>query len=55
MIALGQFLAKLEIEAFFRSFLDRVETVEVAGPVRYVEAPFVTGIKNFPIRYTLKA
>jgi cytochrome P450 len=52
---LGQFLAKLEIEAFFRSFLDRVETVEVAGPVRYVEAPFVTGIKNFPIRYTLKA
>jgi cytochrome P450 len=53
-MCLGQFLAKLEIEAFFNALLDKVETIEMTGPVLYTEAPFVSGIKSLPVRYRLK-
>ena len=51
---LGQFLAKLEMEAFFRVFVERVETIEADGQPLYTEAPFVTGIKSMKVRYTLR-
>ncbi|HET6537856.1 MAG TPA: cytochrome P450 [Sphingopyxis sp.] len=54
-MCLGQFLAKLEIEAFFNALLDKVESIELDGPTLYTEAPFVSGIKSMPVRYTLAA
>lgn len=50
---LGQFLAKLEIESFFRAFVEKVAHVEAAGDALYTEAPFVSGIRSMPIRYAL--
>lgn len=54
-MCLGQFLAKLEIEAFFHALLDKVHTIELDGPTQYTEAPFVSGIKSLPVKYTLTA
>ena len=54
-MCLGQFLAKLEIEAFFDALLDRVQTIDLDGPTLYTEAPFVSGIKSLPVKYRLIA
>ncbi|OWQ95092.1 cytochrome P450 [Sphingopyxis witflariensis] len=53
-MCLGQFLAKLEIEAFFHALLDKVETIEPHGPAIYTEAAFVSGIKSLPVKYRLR-
>ena len=53
-MCLGQFLAKLEIEAFFHALLDKVETIEPHGPALYTEAAFVSGIKSLPVKYRLR-
>lgn len=50
-VCLGQHLAKMELTAFVREFLGRVEHVELAGTPRWVESTFVGGVKNLPIRY----
>ncbi|MDG5493290.1 cytochrome P450 [Niveispirillum sp. BGYR6] len=52
-ICLGQFLARMEIELFFRELVRRVDHVELAGPVRHMESSFVSGVKHLPIRYTV--
>ena len=49
---LGQFLAKMEIEAFVRALVARVERIEAAGPALYTEASFVSGIRSLPVRCT---
>lgn len=54
-MCLGQFLAKLEIEAFFDALLDRLASVALDGTTLYTETPFVSGIKSLPIRYDLRA
>lgn len=51
---LGQFLAKLEIEAFFRELLPRLVSVRLDGPLRYTEAPFVSGIRSMPAQYDIR-
>lgn len=53
-MCLGQFLARMEIEAFFDALLDKVDHIEPAGPPIYTEAPFVSGIRCLPIRYALR-
>ena len=50
---LGQFLAKLEIEAFFRAFVAKVATIEATHPPLFTEAPFVSGIRSLNVRYQL--
>ena len=50
-VCLGQHLARMEISAFYRELLRRVETVELAGDPRFKEATFVGGLKSLPIRY----
>jgi cytochrome P450 len=47
---LGQFLAKMEIEAFIRALVARVDRIEAAGPALYTEASFVSGIRSLPVR-----
>ena len=53
-VCLGKHLARMEIEVFLQQLLPRLGRVERAGPVRYVESSFVTGIKSMPIRYALR-
>lgn len=53
-VCLGKHLARMEIEVFLQRLLPRLDHVERAGPVRYVESGFVTGIKSMPIRFRLR-
>jgi cytochrome P450 len=53
-VCLGQHLARMEMQAFYRELLARVEHVELAGEPRYAQASFVGGLKSLPIRYRMK-
>lgn len=49
---LGQHLARMEVRAFFREFVRRVDAVELTGPFEYVHSNRASGPKFMPIRYT---
>jgi cytochrome P450 len=51
---LGAHLARMEIEAFFRELLPRLEHIELAGEPRSMATTFVGGLKNLPIRYRVR-
>jgi cytochrome P450 len=53
-LCLGMHLARLEIRAFFRELLPRLDHVELAGEPAWTEANFVNGLKRLPIRYGFK-
>ena len=52
---LGANLARLELRAFFRELLPRLESIELAGPAEYTAANFVGAPKRIPIRYRMRA
>jgi cytochrome P450 len=52
-VCLGQYLARFELQSFFRELLNRVEKIELAGTPRFVEGSFVGGVKYLPIRYKM--
>ena len=54
-VCLGMALAKLEIQAFFRELLPRLDTMELAGEPAWVATNFVQGMKRMPVRFTMKA
>ncbi len=54
-LCLGMALAKMEIQAFFRELLPRLETIELAGEPAWVATNFVQGMKRLPVRYTFAA
>jgi cytochrome P450 len=51
---LGAHLARLELRAFFRELLPRLESIELAGPTKDTASTFVGGPKRVPIRYRMK-
>ncbi len=51
---LGSHLARMELRAFFRELLPRLDSVELDGEPEYVLATFVGGPKNVPIRYKMR-
>jgi cytochrome P450 len=51
---LGAHLARMELEAFFRELLPRLESIELAGETESMATTFVGGPKRMPIRYRLK-
>lgn len=51
---LGSHLARMELRAFFRELLPRLESVELDGEPEYLLATFVGGPKNVPIRYKMR-
>ncbi len=53
-MCLGQHLAILEVECFFRELLPRLEFIEFAGDPEWVQAIFVGGLKSLPVRYAFK-
>lgn len=50
---LGTHLARLEARALYAELVPRIRSIELAGPVEYVEALFVGGPKRVPIRYAM--
>ncbi len=51
---LGANLARLELRIFFRQLAERIESVELAGPVDRLRSSFLGGVKRMPIRYRLR-
>ena len=51
---LGSHLARMDLRVFFRQFSERLESIELAGPVERLHASFVGGPKHVPIRYRLR-
>ena len=51
-MCLGQHLAVLEVEIFFRELLSRLEHIELAADPEWVQAIFVGGLKSMPVRYS---
>jgi len=52
---LGAHLARLEIRAFFRELLTRIESIESAGDAPYVASNLVSGPKRMPVRYSFRS
>jgi cytochrome P450 len=51
---LGAHLARLEMRAFFRELLPRLEWIEATGDAPYVASTIVSGPKRMPVRYGLR-
>lgn len=51
-MCLGQHLAVLEVEMFFRELLPRLKHIELAADPEWVQAIFVGGLKSMPVRYS---
>lgn len=51
---LGAHLARLELRAFLRELVSRLEHLEPAGPPEEAIASFVGGLKRLPLRYKLR-
>lgn len=51
---LGAHLARMELEAFFRELLPRLEHIELVGEPESMATTFVGGLKKMPIRYRLR-
>jgi cholest-4-en-3-one 26-monooxygenase len=50
---LGANLARLELQAMFWQLAERIDTVEMAGPIERMRSNFVGGIKHMAIRYRI--
>jgi len=53
-MCLGQHLAVLEVEMFFRELLPRLKHIELAADPEWVQAIFVGGLKSMPVRYAFR-
>jgi cytochrome P450 len=51
---LGAHLARLDLKVFWRHFVERFESIELAAPVELLHASFVGGPKRFPVRYKIR-
>ena len=51
---LGANLARLELRVVFRHLVERVDAIELAGPVERLRSSFLGGIKRMPVRYRIK-
>jgi cytochrome P450 len=54
-VCIGQHLAKMEIKAFFKELLGRLQSLELTGDPRRIQSTFVSGLKALPVRYALSA
>jgi cytochrome P450 len=51
---LGAHLARMELRAFLRELLPRLESIERAGAPEHMISTFVGGLKRLPVRYRLR-
>ncbi len=51
---LGANLARLELRVVLRHLIERVDAMELTGPVERMRSSFLGGIKRMPVRYRIK-
>ncbi len=54
-VCLGMSLARMEIAAFFRELLPRLDRMELDGDPAWVATNFVQGMKRMPVRFSLRS
>jgi cytochrome P450 len=52
-MCLGQMLARLQLKIFVKRFLERVTSIELAGPTQWIEGNFLGGPKKMPVRMNI--
>ena len=50
---LGGMLARMELRAFFKELLPRLESVELNGEAKWMKTIFVGGLKTLPIKFEM--
>lgn len=53
-LCLGKHLARMEVAAFFRELLPRLESVKLNGEPKYLASNHVSGLKSLPIKFKLR-
>ena len=53
-VCLGMWLARLEVRVLFEELAKRLRSIEPAGPHKYLRSNFIGGIKELPVKVTLK-
>ena len=51
---LGAMLARMELKAFFKELLPRLDHIELAGDPKWMKTIFVGGLKALPVSYSLR-
>ncbi len=51
---LGANLARLELRVVLRHLIERVDAIELAGPVERLRSSFLGGIKRMPVRWRIR-
>ena len=46
-------MARMELRAFFKELLPRLESVELNGEAKLMKTIFVGGLKTLPIKYEM--
>lgn len=52
---IGSHLARLEIRVMFEELLERLDDIQLTGPVRTLRSHFIDGIKSMPLRFSAVA
>lgn len=52
-VCLGQHLARMEMNIFFEELFARLDSIELAGTPKRMEANFVCGPKSIPVRFKM--
>jgi len=51
-MCLGQHLARLDMRILFQELMPRLDSIELTGVPRFIEATFTSGLKSMPVRYS---
>ena len=51
---LGAMLARMELKAFFKELLPRLDHIELAGDPKLMKTIFVGGLKSLPVAYSMR-
>jgi cytochrome P450 len=51
---LGANLARMEINVMFDEVLDRLDDLEITGPVSRLRSNFINGLKHIPLKFKVK-
>ncbi len=54
-ICMGLQLARMQMRALFAELLRRTDRIELAGRVRRVRSPFMSGVSSLPVRMSFRA
>jgi cytochrome P450 len=47
-------LARMELKAFFRELIPRLDHIELAGDPKWMKTIFVGGLKTLPVAYSVR-